>query len=558
MVRRGGAVPDSATVQDAADSTAPHLADRLRRAAAEHGDRPALHWRETTLTWSALDARVTAVARALARAVPAGSDPDAVPAGSDPAADAVPARVAIALPNTPDFVVAFLATLRAGLVAVPVNPGFTARELRHVLADSGAALLLATGEVAERVATVAGDLPALRAVHTTLPEEVGESPARAGGDLAVLLYTSGTEGRPKGAMLTHRALAANHDQIDRIEPPVVGPDDTVLLALPLFHAYGLNSGLGAVVHHGATGVLVDEPGPGCALDEIARHRVSVLVGVPSMFLAWSAADADAVVAAMASVRVAVCGAAPLDPATAARFTEVTGHPVHVGYGLTETAPVLTSTLVGGEPKPGSIGRPLPGVEVRLVGADGTDLWRDGVAEPDDDPDESWPADPSSGTDPGQIVARGANLFTGYWPDGRGGPDADGWWATGDVAYADADGDLFLVDRLGELILVNGFNVYPHEVELVLDAHPGVAGSAVLGVPHPRTGETVRAYVVPAAGQSVTGEDLLAHCARNLARFKCPTAVEFVDELPYSVIGKVRKTQLRSVPAARSPEVPDVP
>ncbi|MGK5445725.1 AMP-binding protein [Micromonospora sp. URMC 105] len=559
MVRRGAAVPDSATVQDVTDSSAPDLADRLRRAAADHGDRPALHWRETTLTWSELDARVTAVARALADAVPVGRD-DAVPGG--PAG--VPARVAIALPNTPDFVVAYLATLRAGLVAVPVNPGLTARELRHVLADSGATLLCGTEAVRDRVAGLTADLPALRAVHTALPEQAGELPARSGGDLAVLLYTSGTEGRPKGAMLPHRALAANQDQVGRISPPVVGADDTVLLALPLFHAYGLNTGLGAVIHHGATGVLVDELGPDCALDEIARHRVSVLVGVPSMFLAWSTADAGVVAAAMASVRVAVCGAAPLDPATGARFTEVTGHPVHVGYGLTETAPVLTSTLVGGEPKPGSIGRPLPGVELRLVGGDGTDLWRDGVAEPDDEADDDpWLVDPSPGTDPGQIVVRGANLFAGYWPDGRGGPDADGWWATGDVAYADDDSDLFLVDRLGELILVNGFNVYPREVELVLDAHPGVAGSAVLGVPHPRTGETVRAYVVPAPGRPVTGEELLAHCARNLARFKCPTAVEFVDELPYSVIGKVRKTQLRSAsspatpPRPRRSEVPDV-
>ncbi|SCE83821.1 long-chain acyl-CoA synthetase [Micromonospora purpureochromogenes] len=542
-------MPDSATVQDATDSSAPDLADRLRRAAADHGDRPALHWREQRLTWSELDVRVSAVARALAAAVPA--------APADP-----PARVAIALPNTPDFVVAYLATLRAGLVAVPVNPGLTARELRHVLADSGATLLCGTEAVRDRVAGL--ELPALTAVYTTLPEEAGEPPARPGGGLAVLLYTSGTEGRPKGAMLPHRALAANQDQVGRISPPVVGPGDTVLLALPLFHAYGLNTGLGAVIHHGATGVLVDELGPGCALDEIARHRVSVLVGVPSMFLAWSTADADAVVAAMASVRVAVCGAAPLDPAAAARFTEVTGHPVHVGYGLTETAPVLTTTLVGREPKPGSIGRPLPGVELRLVGGDGTDLWRDGVAEPDDDPDDDpWLADSSPGTDPGQIVVRGANLFAGYWPDGRGGPDADGWWATGDVAYADDDGDLFLVDRLGELILVNGFNVYPREVELVLEAHPGVVGSAVLGVPHPRTGETVRAYVVPAPGRPVTGEELLAHCARNLARFKCPTAVEFVDELPYSVIGKVRKTQLRSAPSPATPprprrtEVPDV-
>ncbi|WP_243709327.1 AMP-binding protein [Micromonospora sp. 15K316] len=530
-------------MQDAASGTAPNLADRVRRAAVAHGDRPALHWRDRTISWSELDASVTAVARALATA-------------TTPDPDGRPARVAIALPNTPDFVTSYLGVLRAGLVAVPVNAEFTAPELRHVLADSGAAALIATERVRDLVAPYGGELPALTAVHAGPPADHGEHavdlPARGADDLAVLLYTSGTEGRPKGAMLSHGALSANVEQVSRIEPPVIGPQDTVLLALPLFHAYGLNSGLGAVIQHGATGVLVDDLGPDVALAEIARHRVTVLVGVPSMVLAWSTADAGALAAAMASVRLVVCGAAPLEPAVAARFTSAAGRPVHVGYGLTETAPVLTSTLVGHRPKARSIGRPLPGVELRLVGADGTDLWRDGVAAPDDDSDGPDLSDAAPGTDPGQIVVRGPNLFAGYWPDGRGGPDAAGWWPTGDVAYADEDGDLFLVDRLGELILVNGFNVYPHEVESVLDGHPGVVESAVLGVPHPRTGETVRAYVVRAPGDPVTAAELRDHCARNLARFKCPTGIEFVDTLPHSVIGKVRKTQLRPATATPAP------
>nr|WP_245714529.1 AMP-binding protein [Micromonospora inyonensis] len=521
--------------QQTAGSSAPNLADRVRRAADRRPDRVALHWRDQTLTWSELDAAVDGVARALTRAVPA----------TDPASGQPPARVALALPNSPDFVLGYLGALRAGLVAVPLNPGLTGPELRHVLADSGATVLVGTSAVVELVAGIAAELPALTAVHTTLPTGATGPVAstRGGDDLAVLLYTSGTEGRPKGAMLSHRALAANHEQVDRLTPPVVGPDDTVLLALPLFHAYGLNTGLGSVVHHGATGVLVDEFTTVGALDEIARHRVSVLVGVPSMFQAWAEAGGT-VATAMASVRAAVCGAAPLEPAVAARFAAVADRPVHVGYGLTETAPVLTSTLVAGAPKPGSIGRALPGVGLRLVAPDGTDLWRDGVSPPEEDADEMDLEVSSPGTDPGQIVVRGENLFAGYWPDGRGGPDPDGWWATGDVAYADADGDLFLVDRLREVILVNGFNVYPHEVELVLQAHPAVAESAVLGVPHPRTGETVRAYVVPRAAGTVDAGELLTHCARHLARFKCPTSVEFVDALPHSAIGKVRKTLLR--------------
>nr|MBA3490197.1 AMP-binding protein [Longispora sp. (in: high G+C Gram-positive bacteria)] len=216
----------------------------------------------------------------------------------------------------------------------------------------------------------------------------------------------------------------------------------------------------------------------------------------------------------------VSGAAPLSVDTAQRFQESVGIPVYEGYGLTETAPALTTTLVGGVPKPGSVGRPVPGVELRLLDADGDEV---------------------EVGDPGEIVVRGENLFEGYWPDGRGGPDEEGWWPTGDIGYVDPEGDLFLVDRLNELILVSGFNVYPHEVELILTSHPQVAEAAVVGVPHPYTGQTVKAYVVSSGPVGV--QELIAHCERSLARFKCPTVIEFVDELPHTATGKVRKREL---------------
>jgi long-chain acyl-CoA synthetase len=194
------------------------------------------------------------------------------------------------------------------------------------------------------------------------------------------------------------------------------------------------------------------------------------------------------------------------------------------------------------------------VELLLRTADGQVLWRDGngggvgVREGDghDGGDDDLDLDlaDSPGTDPGEIVVRGANLFTGYWPDGRDGPDADGWWGTGDIAYADGDGDLHLVDRIGELILVHGFNVYPAEIERVLGEHPGVAEAAVVAVPDPHTGQTPRAYVVPAVDPAPTPAELLAYCAGRLARFKLPTSVTVVAELPHSAIGKVRKTQLK--------------
>jgi long-chain acyl-CoA synthetase len=505
-------VPDSGLVEEPAR-------DPVAAAAATRPDRPALITAEAVLSWSDVDARVSAAAGGVVARTAPGD------------------RVAIVLGNTLDFVAAYFGTLRAGRVAVPLNPGYTADELDYAFTDSGAALIVADGPGP-------GALRSWEARRVRHPPEaaVETLPQVKAGDLAVLLYTSGTSGRPKGAMLTHAALAANHDQLDAIEPPVAGPDDVVLLAMPFFHAYGLNTGLGTVAHHAATGVLVDRFDARETLALIASRAVTVTIGVPQMYAAWS--RRPEVGEAVRGLRTAVCGAAPLRPEEATRFTAATGKTILIGYGLTETAPVLTTTAVSDRGKTGSIGRPLPGVALRLRSADGEVLWADGTASPAEDPAElDLAVEDSAGTDPGEIVVRGPNLFAGYWPDGRDGPDAGGWWATGDVAYADGDGDLHLVDRLGELILVNGFNVYPAEIERVLDAHPAVAEAAVIAVDDPDSGQRPHAYVVPVTGQTPSVTELQVHCAAQLARFKLPT-VELVGELPHSAIGKVRKRELR--------------
>jgi long-chain acyl-CoA synthetase len=226
---------------------------------------------------------------------------------------------------------------------------------------------------------------------------------------------------------------------------------------------------------------------------------------------------------LASVRVALSGAAPLPPAVLAAVRESSGHQIYEGYGLTETAPVLTTTLCSPTAKPGSVGRPVPGVSTKILN------------DAEDEVDEH---------DPGELVVKGDNLFSGYWPTGEGGPDSDGWFRTGDVAYADEDGDLFLVDRTRELILVSGFNVYPREVEDVLRDHEAVEEVAVIGAPHPYTGETVKALVVLRPGAAPDADALIDRAAARLARFKCPTVVEFVDHLPHSLAGKVAKGRLR--------------
>lgn len=483
-----------------------NLADLVRQAAATAPAKAALVTSTRTLTWSELDQQVDRLAGGLlARGLSAGD------------------RVAILLPNSLEFALSYFALLRAGLVAVPLNTSYTATEVDFQLQDSAARLVITDEGLAEAV--ISADVllvrsPAWDELGAAAP--YGGEPGAAGEDLAVLLYTSGTTGRPKGAMLSHRALLANLDQLRRISPPVVAPDDVVLLVLPLFHVYGLNSGLGMTAAAAATGVLAERFDPVETLALVREHKVTDIIGAPPMYVAWSMLPE--LRDSLANVRVAVSGAAPLPAEVLATLLESTGQGIYEGYGLTETAPVLTTTLCSAAVKPGSIGKAIPGVELRLTDESGDEV--------DDD-------------DPGEIVVRGPNLFSGYWPDGAGGPDSAGWFHTGDVAYADEDGDLFLVDRIRELILVSGFNVYPREVEDVITTHPDVAEAAVIGVPHPYTGETVRALVVPRPGAQIDPEAVIEHAAARLARFKCPTSIEVVDKLPHSATGKVAKGKLRS-------------
>ena len=507
MAHRRGLFGVLASVKHSAAMSVRNLSELVSRAAADHPDKPALVAGTRVVTWAELEASVAAVAAGLVgRGLDSGE------------------RIGLLLPNSVEFAIAYFGVLRAGLVALPLNTAYTATEIGYQLTDSGASLVLATSSLAPLAAESSVEVVAVgsEAWSSLLASADGSSEPRGGAeDLAVLLYTSGTSGRPKGAMLTHRALLANLAQLSQIEPRVVAPDDRVLLVLPLFHVYGLNAGLGMTAYVGATGVLAERFDPVETLGLVESEQVSNIVGAPPMYVAWSMLPR--VSESLVSLRLAVSGSAPLPASVLASLLETSGHHVFEGYGLTETAPVLTTSLCSEVAKPGSIGRPIPGVELLLLDESGEEV------------DEG---------DPGEIVVRGANLFSGYWPDALGGPDADGWFRTGDVAVADDDGDLYLVDRVRELILVSGFNVYPREVEDAISGHPSVSEVAVIGIPHPYTGETVKAFVVPVAGSSPTADDVIEFAARRLARFKCPTAVEIVDELPHSAIGKVAKGRLR--------------
>nr|WP_218859903.1 AMP-binding protein [Petropleomorpha daqingensis] len=488
----------------------------VRAAARQRPDAPAVVAGDRRLSWGELDAAVDRVAAGYAaRGLAPGE------------------RVAVQLPNGIDWLRAALGALRAGLVVVPVNTAYTDPELEHVLGDSGASLLVVRQERSE----VAG-VPVCPG-----PPEAGGPPPEDAEDpdgLAFLAYTSGTTGRPRGAMLPHAALRANQEQCLAMTPPPVRADDRVLLVLPLFHVYGLNSGFGLAAATGACVVLQESFDPRAALELMEREQVTAVPGAPPMYQAWlAAADADGSDAglrrAFAAVRIASSGAAPLPEEVWTAMRERAAVTVWEGYGLTEASPVVASTLATGRPKPNCIGGPIPGVEIELRDSAETP----GDAEPDEDDDGGEEG-------PGEIVVRGPNLFAGYWPDGTDGPDADGWLATGDLGYRDEDGDLHLVDRRSDLVLVSGFNVYPAEVERVLDGHPAVAESAVIGVPDARTGSAVRAVVVLEQGQTVTADELIAHAAGSLARYKVPTSVHFLPALPHSLTGKVSRARLREL------------
>ncbi|MFF5986126.1 AMP-binding protein [Prauserella flavalba] len=468
---------------------------------------------ETTLTWAELDAAVDTQARRLLGAGLGRGD-----------------RVALRLPTSSAFAVAFFAVTRAGGIAVPLSPQAPEGEWRPVLADSGARLLVGAdpGEP---------DVPVLEPVIDTSAGEPVEATG-AGEDVAALFYTSGTTGPPRGVMLSHRALLANVAQLGQLSPPVADPGDRVFVAIPLHHIYGLGPGLLNAVAAGATAVLAQRFDARKALAACADHRVTVIVGVPAMYAELAVLPADEVGEALSTVRLLVSGAAPLHPKVLAAIRGATGLAVFEGYGLTEAAPVVTSTLVTGYAKPGSVGRPLPGVELRLVESDGTP----GPVPLDPaDPSDAF-ADDTGGT--GLVAVRGRNLFSGYWPDGAHGPDEDGWFRTGDVGYVDVDGDLHLVDRANDLIIVNGFNVFPHEVEDVIGALPEVAEVAVVGVLDERSGEAVKAVVVPKPGVALSEQQVVDACAATLAAYKVPRTVEFAEALPHSSVGKLRRFRLR--------------
>jgi long-chain acyl-CoA synthetase len=440
-------------------------------------------------------------------------------------------RVALMLPNVLAYPVLFYGVLAAGGVVVPMNPLLKSREVAHYLGNSGASVIFVWDTAGDEAAKGAAD-SGTQVIRITEPDArsvlVDRAPVtdwaeRRDDDDAVILYTSGTTGRPKGAQLTHANLYRNAE-VTATTLLDAGPDDVIMGCLPLFHCFGLTCGLNSSVIGGACLTLLPRFDAGAALEMIAQERVTIFEGVPTMYAAMLHHPARAT-ADVSSLRLCVSGGAALPLEILRGFEEAFGCVILEGYGLSETSPVASFNHPDAVRKPGSIGTPIAGVEMRVVDAAGGTLATGEI---------------------GEIAIRGHNVMKGYWgqPEATAKAIPDGWFRTGDLAQTDADGYFFIVDRKKELIIRGGYNVYPREVEEALYEHPGVAEAAVIGIPHDSLGEEVGAAVALKPGAQATPDELRAFVKERVAAYKYPRHVWLVDQLPKGPTGKILRREVR--------------
>ena len=494
-----------------------NVATLLRESVATHPDKPCLLLDGISVTYADVDnGSARAAAGLLALGLSRGD------------------TVAVQLENSADFVFVYFGILRAGLTMVPLNPLLREQEVKHMLSDSGAKALLTSSPHVDEVCRAAGDLPVFVLHGGEMPsgcrdlatlyavDPFDDVVPTSSEDTAVLLYTSGTTGRPKGAELTHLQLFLNATTSGALFG--FGPDDVSLAVVPFFHVYGLSL-IGVAVRYASTITVMRRFEAAAAVDVMERDRVSIMFGVPTMYHALLQQDTSR--RDLSAFRLAVSGGAAIPGETLREVEERFGVLLLEGYGLSESCATATFNRSREDRRFLSIGKPIWGVEVRVVGEDGARL-------------------PRGAEHVGELVIRGHNVMKGYHNDAAATALAvrDGWLQSGDLGYEDADGFLFVVDRKKDLVIRGGYNVYPREIEEVLYAHPDISEAAVIGKPDARLGEEVVAVVVLRAGAEVGEESLIGYCRERLAAYKYPREVRFVDSLPIGSTGKILKKELR--------------
>ncbi len=490
-----------------------NLAQHLSDTAQHHPDQPAIILDDHRVSYRDVDAAAQRLAGWLLK--------QGVQAGD---------RIALMLPNVPSFPVIYYGTLRVGAIVVPMNPLFKRREIEYYLGDSGATTIFAMpGDEVDAAAQAAG-----ATVVPVGPDGLGELLAdvephediadREDADTAVILYTSGTTGHPKGAELTHHNLDSN--QRSTAETLLhLDTNDVVMGCLPLFHVFGMTCGMNAAFANGSTLTLIPRFDPAKALEVIERDKVTVFEGVPTMYGAMlAAAEKAETTPDLSSLRTAISGGSSMPVEVLHQFEEAFSCVILEGYGLSETSPVASFNHPDAERKAGSIGTPIRGVEMKLLDAGGEDAAEGEI---------------------GEIAIKGENIMAGYWANEEATADAihDGWFRSGDLARKDEDGYYVIVDRKKDMIIRGGMNIYPREIEELLYEHAAVAEVAVVGVPHDEFGEEVAAYVVLAEGASATEDELREHVKSQVAAYKYPRHVHLIEALPKGATGKILKREL---------------
>ena len=437
-------------------------------------------------------------------------------------------RVAIWLKNCPEFLSAVYGILRAGAVVVPINNFLKPSEVAYILKDADADIVITDSELAEKLEEIKTDLPSLSIIPThtfaglTQSSENSEAPPipeRGHEDLAVIIYTSGTTGKPKGAMLSHGNLLHN---VESCQHELEAVDlDRMTILLPMFHSFMLTVGVFLPILVGGSLVLIRSlHPPKNILMEIIKHRATILPAIPQLFRTLATTELPPL-----PLRLCISGAAPLPVEVLKQFTERVGIPLIEGYGLSEASPVVSLNPIRDVRKPGSIGRPVKNVEVSIQDDSGTILPHKEI---------------------GELCVRGGNVMQGYWnrPEESAATLVNGWLRTGDIGYQDDDGYFFITDRKKDMLLVNGINVYPREIEELLYQFDGIKEAAVVGKTHPKRGEQPVAFIAFDEGKEAPIEDLKAFLKGRLADFKCPREIHISDALPRNATGKILKTELR--------------
>lgn len=446
-------------------------------------------------------------------------------------------KVAMLLSNSPEFVTAFFGILRVGAVVVPINPTFTEAEISFILSNSGAKAAIALSALKPILSKLKTNLEHLQSVIYTdagsskwewdtdsqRKEGTISNPIIEKDELAVILYTSGTTGRPKGAMLSHANLVSNANSITKLIE--LTEEDSMIAVLPMFHTFCMSINIIAPISAGAAVIIVPKFSPVDVIQTIHQHKATIFTGVPTMYnFLINLPDANS--EHLSSVRLCLSGGASIPVELLNRFEDKYKVAIMEGYGLSETSPVVTFNPLT-KRKPGSVGVDIPDVKTKIVDEHGKEIPIGEV---------------------GEIIAQGPNIMMGYLglPEATAEAIKDGWFYTGDLGRMDDEGYVYIVDRKKDLIIVGGFNVYPREVEEVLYQHPGILEAAVIGVPSDEYGEIVKAFVVAKHDAELTENDIHVFCYERLAKYKRPKEVEFRSELPKNSTGKILRRELRTV------------